>query len=126
MQAAAPNCSPKDFRDLFAWLDADDGQVDQREFVRGFHTLSEPLTGKALLHVDAEVKRRFKKLQEQVDTITADLAQEKRREMEHHQQLLAMLDEEERREQRSPGRNREPYGGSSASGGVTPLAPSVE
>merc|ERR1719189_1344530 len=76
MQAVATNCSPKDLRDLFSWLDADGGSVNQQEFVRGFHTLSEPLTGKALLHVDAEVKRRFKKLKEEVDNITANVAQE--------------------------------------------------
>merc|ERR1719203_1626355 len=93
MQAAAPNCSPKDLRDLFLWLDADDGEVDEEEFVRGFHTLSEPLTGKALLHVDADVKRRFRRLQEQVDQVTIDLVQERRREVEHHQQLMTMLDE---------------------------------
>lgn len=94
MQAAAPNCSPKDLREMFVWLDAEGGEVDQQEFVRGFHTFSEPLTGKALLHVDAEVKRRFKKLEEQVISITSDLAEERRREVEHHQELLAMLDED--------------------------------
>jgi len=97
LQEAAPNCSPKDLRDLFVWLDADSktGEVGPEEFVRGFHTLSEPLTGKALLHVDAEVKRRCGGLREQVGTIAKSVTEERNRETEQHQRLMAMLQESE-------------------------------
>lgn len=38
----------------------------REEFARGFHTLTEPLTGKALLYMDADVKHRFRELHSQV------------------------------------------------------------
>jgi len=67
MQSVAPNTPVKDFRDLFMWLDhSGTGEIDFETFLRGFRTLTEPITGKALLQLDVDAKHMFTKLHREV------------------------------------------------------------
>jgi len=94
LQAAMPNVSLQDLQDLFPWLDADsDGRVAKQEFARGFHTMAEPLTGKALLYVDADMKQRFSLVQSQMGTIRDELSALRIGVAQDHNELIALLDQ---------------------------------
>lgn len=95
VQLAVPNVSIKDLKDLFLWLDRDsNGHVGKEEFERGFLTLAEPLTGKALLYVDADVKHRFRSTQTQVSIISTELARVRMQIVGDNRKLCDMLDDE--------------------------------
>jgi len=93
LQMGAPNASMKDLRDLFSWLDSDStGEVEKLEFVRGFSTLTESLTGKALLRLDADIKHRFADLQDSIRLASTSLAGSRQKAVERHRAMMAALD----------------------------------
>merc|ERR1719375_2415071 len=60
LQSVAANTPVKDLRDLFMWLDEmGRGEIEFETFLRGFRTLTEPITGKALLQLDVDAKHLF-------------------------------------------------------------------
>lgn len=92
LQLAAPSASIRDLRDLFAWLETDgSGEVPKAEFFRGFQTLSEPLTGKAVLRLDGDIKRRFADIQDQLKSTNLCVISGRKQALDAHRAMLAAL-----------------------------------
>jgi len=76
LQELLPATDIKDLRDLFLWLDSEgNGTVQYQEFLDGLRTLSEPVTGRALLFLDTVVRDRFSELNGAVRPLIGKLDQ---------------------------------------------------
>lgn len=93
LQRVVPNVLVADFRNVFEWLDVDkSGKVRYEELVDSFLALSEPIRGKRLLQVDADVRKQVSSLNQQLDSLTEQLSAIGARSKERQTEILNCLD----------------------------------
>lgn len=87
------NVSVKDLLAMFDWIDVDgNGEIEFEEFLKGFHWLNEPPTGKSLLKIETTVKQRTSSLARHVRHMQDEVARIRQRKDQQHRELSELID----------------------------------